>query len=91
MDFRVLQAKDGPFFSNLPPKWAGFLRGLVLAVAAAAVSAAVKFLESGQLTPEGLSIYIPIAIVLLRTIEGMLDQRSQDKTAEVKAELERPA
>lgn len=77
MPKRVLQSEDGVFFSSFPPQTAGFLRGLAEAVAGGALTAGASWLESGPDVPPEFALYIPLLIVLLRTVEGIIDGRAK--------------
>lgn len=73
-DTRKLQAPDAPFFGSTSPTTAGFLRGAVYAVATAAVGALTVYfteVDAGE-----LAIFAPIAVVVLNTIGGIIDDRS---------------
>jgi hypothetical protein len=71
---------DGPqhtsnprFFSEQAPTTTGFLRGLVEAVIAAALSGALVYFEAGAEYPPEMVGFIPVIVVLLRTAEGYID------------------
>ncbi len=71
-DTRILQTSNGTFFSSLPPAAAAFARGLTFAVATAAIGFGLTFFEgisAGSLAP-----YAPIAVVVFRTLEGLIDK-----------------
>lgn len=56
------------------PALAGFLRGLALAVAIAVLEAVAVYLGGADL-PEAAAVYVPVVVLLLRTLEGELDRR----------------
>lgn len=57
---------------DIPPALTGALRGILVAAGVAAVEAAIKAL-SGAALPSGYAVYLPLAILLLRTLEGLID------------------
>lgn len=76
---RVLQSEDGTFFSNYSPAVAGFLRSLTQAVIAGGLTAAITFFEAGPEVPESMVVMIPVIIVVLRTLEGLIDKQSVEE------------
>lgn len=77
-DGRKLQSVDGTFFSSYSPAAAAFLRSLVGAVTAGALTAAITFFEAGPDVPQSMIVLVPIVIVVLRTLEGAIDAQSQE-------------
>lgn len=85
IDGRILQAPHGAFFSSLPPAAAGALRGVTLAVVLAILKGAVDYLAGGNVVPAGWDIYVPLMLAFLRSLEGVVDQLSVNKAANVLA------
>lgn len=82
LDQRVLQSQGGAFFSSMSPQYAAFCRSIVLAVGLAVVEGLISFFTTGDAIPPSLALYAPIILVVLRTIEGAIDQHSLNKSAE---------
>lgn len=83
MDQRQLSSPNAPLWGSLPPKYAGFLRGLLAAVIVAAIEAAAHYLQAGPNLPSSWAIYLPIVVALLRTLEGVIDHHSVTQPAAV--------
>lgn len=81
LDNRVLESAGAPFFGSLPPQWAAFCRSIVLAVGLAIVEGLISFFTTGDAIPPSLALYAPIILVILRTIEGAIDQHSVKASA----------
>ena len=63
------------FFRNLDPRLAGFLRGLVLALASAVVLFTPEYLKAGNNVPQAFEMFVPFLMTLLRTVEGFIDAK----------------
>lgn len=86
IDNRVLQSEGAPLFGNLPPEWAAFLRGAIGAVISAVVLALIDYFSSTNV-PTSMEVYVPIILVVLRTLEGIKDQHSVTASAAKLARL----
>jgi Na+-transporting NADH:ubiquinone oxidoreductase subunit NqrD len=56
----------------MSPAVVAFVRGLALAVTSAVVTFLIANLSG--LIPESYAVYVPVAILALRQLEGLLDQ-----------------
>ncbi len=61
---------------NVPPAIVGLARGVLFAAAAAGLEALANGLTGANLPPQ-YGIYLPVALLLIRTVEGILDQAKQ--------------
>lgn len=59
---------------NVPPAIVAGLRGLVLAFVGGVISLVLSYL-TGDTVPKEWAAYIPIAIFVLRQVEGLIDQK----------------
>ncbi|MCL6437200.1 MAG: DUF1508 domain-containing protein [Rubrobacteraceae bacterium] len=66
-----LAAAGGGF--KIPPALAGLLRGLLLAILVGVISAATNYLSTAHI-PEAYASYAAIVVLILRAIEGAIDQ-----------------
>ena len=60
----------------LNPALEGFLRGIVLAALSTIVVYLLTYVQSAHL-PAQLDIWIPVIVLVLRTVEGVLDHLKQ--------------
>lgn len=79
MDNRKLQAESAPLFGWLPTEWAAFARGVIQAIVTAVLLAVIAYLESADNLPGGIVPWIPVVVMILRTIEGQIDKRSAEQ------------
>jgi len=79
MDTRNLTSPNGALFSQLPPRYAAFMRGLVMAVLLGAGTGGYHFLQAA-LPASTLAVIgalgAPLGALLIRTLEGHLDALS---------------
>ncbi len=76
VDKRALTAPHAPFFASLPPAYAAYFRGMTGAAVLAVVEALIHYLQVGPAVPPAWAVFVPVAVVLLRTAEGLVDHHS---------------
>ena len=77
-DNRVLTDPNAPpvqsFFGNLPAKYAGWLRGLVVALAVVGLTALADYLKVNPIPGQDANL-TGVLVALIMGVVGMLDQR----------------
>lgn len=59
---------------DIPPRYVGYARALLAAVAIAVIEAVIRFATDNSLS-DNWSIYLPVIVFVLRSIEGEIDQQ----------------